>query len=126
MGGRPLPEGAVKASDRYFVGGIWCVVDGTRLPVANLSLGGFFAATRHPPMKGQVLALDLDLPGQSPIRVLGRVTWINDPQKPRAKGLPEGFGLKITEIDLAGKLALVALLKRSLGGSESGRRSPGP
>jgi hypothetical protein len=114
----------VKASDRFFVDGISCVVDGARLPVANLSLGGFFAATRRPPMKGQVLAVDLDLPGHASIRVLGRVTWTNDPHKPRAKALPEGFGLKITEIGLAGKLALVALLKRSPRDSAAGR--PGP
>lgn len=114
----------MKASDRFFVNGISCVVDGTRLPVANLSLGGFFAATRRPPMKGQVLALELDLPGHSPIRLLGRVTWINDPHKPRAKGLPEGFGLKITEIDLAGKLAIVALLKSSVGDPGLRKHSP--
>jgi hypothetical protein len=115
----------VKASDRFFVDGIWCVIDGMRLPVANLSLGGFFAATSQPPMKGQVLSVDLDLPGHSPIHVLGRVTWINDPQKPLAKGLPEGFGLKITEIGLAGKLALVSLLKSSVGRPGMRKRSPG-
>jgi Tfp pilus assembly protein PilZ len=116
----------LKASDRFFLDGIWCVVDGARLKVANLSLGGFFAATQRPPMKGQVLALDLDLPGEAPIRVVGRVTWINDPGKPEASGLPEGFGVKITEIGLAGKLAIVALLKRSAGGSESSHRNPSP
>ena len=107
----------MKASDRFFLDGVSCVVDGARLKVANLSPGGFFAATQRPPMKGQVLALDLDLPGQAPIRVLGRVTWINEPSQPEATGLPEGFGVKITEIALPGKLALVALLKRSAAGS---------
>lgn len=111
----------MKASDRFFVDGIWCLVDGSRLPVANLSLGGFFAATRRAPMKGQVLAVELELPGHAPIRVLARVTWINDPLKPRAKGLPEGFGLKITEIGLAEKLALVALLKRAPRAPGAGR-----
>lgn len=103
----------MKATDRFFLDGVSCVMDGRRMPVSNLSLGGFFAATPHPPMKGQVLALDLDLPGQPSIRVVARVTWTNDPEKPRADGIPEGFGVKITEIDLAGKLALVGLLKRS-------------
>ena len=71
-----------------------------------------------------MLALDLDLPGQAaPIRVLGRVTWINDPQAPRARDLPQGFGIKITEIGLAGKLALVALLKRSDGQAVARGRS---
>jgi hypothetical protein len=107
----------LKASDRFFLDGVSCVVDGARLKVANLSLGGFFAATERPPMKGQVLALDLDLPGEAPIHVLGRVTWINDTRKPEADGLPEGFGVKITEIGLPGKLALVALLKRSAVGT---------
>jgi hypothetical protein len=113
----------VKASDRFPVDGICCVIDGARLKVANLSLGGFFAATQSPPMEGQVLAFDLDLPGQAPIRALGRVTWINNAQAPRAKDLPEGFGIKITEIDLAGKLALVALLKRSGGRLSRGSAS---
>lgn len=115
----------MKASDRFFVDGITCVFDGRRMPVANLSLGGFFAATPNPPMKGQVLALDLDLPGHPPIRVLGSVTWINDPQKPRSPGLPEGFGVKVTEIGLAGKLAIVGLLKRSGSASRAGLRRAG-
>jgi hypothetical protein len=103
----------VKATDRFFLDGVSCLMDGRRMPVSNLSLGGFFAATPQPPMKGQVLALGLDLPGQPPIRVVARVTWINDLEQPRADGMPQGFGVKITEIDLAGKLALVGLLKRS-------------
>ena len=115
----------MKASDRFFVDGITCVLDAQRMPVANLSLGGFFAATRNPPMKGQVLALDLALPGHPPIRVVGSVTWINDPQKPRARDLPEGFGVKITEIGLAGKLAIVGLLKRSAGAAKPGLRRSG-
>ena len=116
----------MKASDRFPLDGITCIVDGERLTVANLSLGGFFAATQSPPMQGQVLALDLDLPGQAPFRVLGRVTWINDAQAPRAKDLPEGFGIKITEIGLAGKLALVALLKRSREQAQRRGRSAAP
>ena len=103
----------MKATDRFFLDGVSCVMDGQRMPVSNLSLGGFFAATTQPPMKGQVLALGLELPGQPSIRVVARVTWLNAPETPRADGVPEGFGVKITEIDLAGKLALVGLLKRS-------------
>jgi hypothetical protein len=76
-------------------------------------------------MKGQVLALELSLPGHAPIRVVGSVTWINDPQKPRARDLPEGFGIKITEVDLAGKLAIVSLLKRSAGAARPGLRRSG-
>jgi hypothetical protein len=113
----------VKASDRFFLEGIWCVLEGHKMRVANLSLGGFFAASRHPPPKGQVVVLGLHLPGHPSIRVLGRVTWINDPHKPRARDLPEGFGVKITEIDLAGKLALVGLLKRSASTDTARRQS---
>lgn len=114
----------MKATDRFFLDGVSCLMDGRRMPVSNLSLGGFFAATTQPPMKGQVLALDLDLPGQPPIRVVARVTWINDAGKPTSQGLPEGFGVKITEIDLAGKLALVGLLKRSAHAGTPRRQSP--
>jgi len=114
----------VKATDRFFLDGVTCLMDGRRMPVSNLSLGGFFAATAQPPMKGQVLALGLDLPGAPPIRVTARVTWINDVGGSGPNALPEGFGVKITEIDLAGKLALVGLLKRSAHSGTPRRESP--
>jgi hypothetical protein len=103
----------VKASDRYVVDGVSCGLNGQRLPVANLSVGGFFAVTEEPPMEGQVVALELWLGERPPVGLLGLVSWVNGRDGHLARGLPAGFGVKITRIDLAGKLALIDQLKRS-------------
>jgi hypothetical protein len=102
----------MKASDRYFVKGVTCSLDGHRLRVANLSVGGLFAATTHPPMPGQVVWLELTLGDRPPFPVMGTVTWINGHEKPKAADLPEGFGVKITRIAFPHKLAILDLLKR--------------
>jgi hypothetical protein len=103
----------MKAADRFFVDGVSCVFDGQQLSVANLSMGGLFAATDRPPALGQVVRLDLTLGKRAPFPVVGRVTWVNDPADSRAPGMPRGFGIKITEIAFPDKLAIVHLLKRS-------------
>lgn len=102
----------MKASDRYLVDGISCRLDGVAMPVANLSVGGFFAATPQPPMKGQVVGMDLCLPDREPFEVVCRVTWINDPDRPKTPSLPQGFGVKITRIAFPDKLAILDVLKR--------------
>lgn len=102
----------MKATDRYFVRGITCSLDGQVLEVANLSVGGLFAAMAKPPGPGRVVRLELALDGRPPFEVTGTVTWINEPDKPKAADLPEGFGLKITRIALPHKLAILDLLKR--------------
>ena len=70
----------MKASDRYRVTGAECLVDGLRLPVANLSVGGLFAVTDRPPIAGQVLSLELDLPEHDPLYIGGLVTWSFPPR----------------------------------------------
>lgn len=102
----------MKASDRFFVKGVSCSLDGQPLRVANLSVGGLFAASPSPPMVGQVVWLELTLGQQPAFPVVGTVTWINDPQKPKAADLPQGFGVKITRIAFPHKLAILDLLKR--------------
>lgn len=114
----------MKASDRYLVKDVSCLLDGHALRVGNLSVGGLFVATDRPPMKGQVLSLEIALKGRPPFRIVGRVSWINRPEKPEAPALPQGFGIKITQIAMADKLALVDLLKRSA--PHAVRRSPTP
>jgi Tfp pilus assembly protein PilZ len=104
----------MKATDRYFVDGVSCALEcGRPLPVANLSVGGLFAATDRLPMEGQVLALALTLGERPAFNIVGQVTWINDPQSPRAPDLPQGFGIKIKQIDMADKLAILDLLRRN-------------
>jgi hypothetical protein len=113
----------VKSSDRFFVDGVACLYDGAARPVANLSVGGFFVATERPPMKGQVLELELQLGARRTFRVLGTVTWVNDGTSRAGTDLPSGFGAKITRIELGDKVALIDLLRRAEEGSTPGRPS---
>jgi hypothetical protein len=109
----------MKASDRYDATGAACVVDGRRLPIANLSVGGLFAVTDLPPIAGQVVNLELALPEQPPLRISGQVTWVNEQHHTH---LPPGFGIKITRISFVDKLALLGYLRRSnLAGSRISR-----
>ncbi len=103
----------MKANDRYLVEDVACRFDGWLRPVVNLSLGGFFVVSEQPPMPSQVVELELMLGQGPPFRVLGRVCWINTAAQPKAKDLPRGFGVKITQIAFPDKLAIVDLLKRS-------------
>lgn len=103
----------MKASDRFTVDGVRCGLNGKLLPVANLSVGGFFAVTDEPPIEGQVVALELRIGDRPAVELLGRVSWVNGRDGHLARGLPSGFGVKITRIGLEGKLALVEELKRS-------------
>jgi len=105
----------VKPSERYFVDGVKCRLDGDGLPVANLSVGGLFAATERPPLLGQVVKLELLLGESESYEVVARVTWLNDGFGPRAPMLPRGFGVRITQIGLPAKLAIVNVLKRAEG-----------
>ncbi len=103
----------MKPTERFFIDGITCRLDGDGLRVANLSVGGLFAATARPPLKGQVVRLALELGDQQSHEVVATVTWINGGRDPKAKDLPPGFGVRITQIGLPAKLAIVNALKRS-------------
>jgi Tfp pilus assembly protein PilZ len=103
----------LKGTDRFIVEGVVCTLHGNPLRVANLSVGGFFAATDAPPPLAELLELDLTLKGRPPFRVMGKVMWINDAKAPRSPDLPRGFGFKIQRIALPDKIALVDFLKRA-------------
>ena len=107
----------MKSSERFFIDGVTCRLNGDDLPVANLSVGGFFAATLRPPLPGQVVRLELVLGDRESYEVMGRVTWLNAGRAPRAPLLPNGFGVRITEIGLPAKLAIVKVLKKAEGAS---------
>lgn len=104
----------MKASDRFFVEGVRCRVLGSELPVANLSVGGFYVASDQTPILGQIVDLEMALGGRPPFRMSGRVTWVNEAEEPRTSELPRGFGIKIIRIDFQDKLAIVDFLKRIL------------
>jgi PilZ domain-containing protein len=114
----------LKSTDRFLVEGVVCTVHGRPLPVANLSVGGLFAATPSPPPPGELLELEVALKTRPPFRVMGKVIWINEAEAPRAPALPQGFGFKILRIALPDKIAIVDFLKRAAPARpvESGRR----
>ena len=100
------------------------MLDGETLPVADLSLGGFFVATDRPLITGQVVALRLRVADRE-IPLFGKVAWVNERDAPRRAGLPPGFGVAITRIDLTDKVALVDILRRSAPRPGSPRKGPG-
>lgn len=110
----------MKSTDRFLVEGAVCTVRGQPVPVVNLSVGGLFAATTHPPPPGELMEIEVTLKGRPPFVVLGKVVWVNEAPKPRAPGLPRGFGFKITRIALPDKIAIVDFLKRASPSRASG------
>jgi Tfp pilus assembly protein PilZ len=102
----------MKARDRYHVEGASCRLADQMLWITNLSVGGLFAATQEPPLRGQVVALDLLLPDHRQLSVLGQVTWVNSAGGSMAPHLPQGFGARIVRISLPDKVALLDVLKR--------------
>jgi Tfp pilus assembly protein PilZ len=113
----------MKSRDRLRLEDARCVLDGEALPVANLSLGGFFVATDRPLLAGQVVALQLRV-GQREIPIFGKVAWVNGTDTPRHAELPTGFGVSITRIDLADKVALVEILRQASRRPGAPRRTP--
>ena len=111
----------MKSSDRFFVDGVTCDYDGAARPVANLSVGGFYVAAERPPMRGQVLDLELRLGSRRAFKVLGTVTWVNDGSTAEGRDTPKGFGVKITRIGLGDKVALIDLLRRAEQGTTPSR-----
>jgi hypothetical protein len=110
----------LKSTDRFLVEGVVCTVHGQPVPVVNLSVGGLFAATIDPPPAGELLELEVTLKARPPFRVLGKVLWINEAERPRAPSLPRGFGFKITRIALPDKIAIVDFLKRAASSRPTG------
>jgi hypothetical protein len=103
----------VKGSDRYTTDRIKvvCTCCGRDLKIINLGLGGFFVEGEIHPRSGESITLEVTLPGRPAFRVYGVVAWINPPDRSRAPDLPEGFGVRIQQIGLADKLALVNFLR---------------
>ena len=113
----------MKSRDRIHLDDARCVMDGVALPVANLSLGGFFVATDRPLVAGQVVALRLTVGGRD-IPIFGKVAWVNGADAPRHPEMPPGFGVAITRIDLADKVALVDILRQASRRPGAPRRAP--
>lgn len=104
----------MKATDRHFVEDVVCVLEGANelMRVANLSVGGLFAATRHPPEPGKLVTVQLRLPRRD-CWLMGRVSWINEPSRPINPSLPEGFGLMFARVPADDQAAIRDVLRRS-------------
>jgi hypothetical protein len=104
----------MKATDRHFVDEVHCVLEGANelMRVANLSVGGLFAATKHPPELGKLVTVELRLPRRD-CWLMGKVSWVNEPSKPINASLPEGFGLMFTRVPAADQAAIRDVLRRS-------------
>lgn len=109
----------MKATDRYIVAGVTCAYDGGELPVANLSVGGFFAVADRCPLVDQVISLELRLGPSRSFPVVGKVTWLNDAELGPNRELPAGFGVKILQVAFPDKLAILDVLKRLRLGTQS-------
>jgi len=103
----------LKGTDRFVVNDVACAFQGTTAPVANLSVGGLFAATQMLPPLGEMMEMDVAIKGRPPFRIMGTVAWINDANPKKAPDLPPGFGFRILRIALPDKVALVDFLKRA-------------
>jgi Tfp pilus assembly protein PilZ len=105
---------AMKATDRHFVEDVACILEGANdvMRVANLSLGGLFAATKNPPALGETVTIELRLPKHD-CWLVGRVTWINEPNRPINPSLPEGFGMMFSKVPAADQAAIREILRRS-------------
>ena len=116
----------MKATDRHFVDDVVCALEGANelMRVANLSVGGLFAATKHPPQLGTLITVELRLPRRD-CWLMGKVTWINEPTKPINPSLPEGFGLMFTRVPNDDQAAIRDVLRRSETMLSTGRVSAG-
>jgi Tfp pilus assembly protein PilZ len=104
----------MKATDRHFVEEVSCVLEGVHevMRVANLSVGGLFAATQNPPAAGETVTIELRLPKHN-CWLTGRVTWINEPKSPITPALPEGFGMMFNRVPPGDQAAIREILRQS-------------
>jgi Tfp pilus assembly protein PilZ len=90
-----------------------CTCCGRELSVVNLSLGGLFVASDILPRVGEIVTLELILPDKSPVKLQGTVAWTNEGALRRAPELPEGYGIRLVQVDIMTKLALLNYLKQT-------------
>ncbi len=104
----------MKASDRFQAGPVraTCRCCGRSYDVLNLSLGGFFLSGEAHPRVGETMRLDVVLPDEVTVTVGASVAWTNEGEERRAPELPMGFGVRITNIDMVQKIALIQFLRR--------------
>jgi PilZ domain-containing protein len=104
----------LKATDRFYVEGVFCHLEGQALRVANLGPGGLFAVARKGlPHLNDTVLLDIQLRSRVPFRVMAEVSWVNDPEDPASPDVPPGFGVRFTRITKEDGKAIEDLLRHA-------------
>jgi hypothetical protein len=102
----------LKATDRFYVEGVYCHLEGEALRVVNLGRGGLFAVSRKTvPQLNDTVLLDIQLRSRVPFRVMAEVSWVNDPEEPTSPDFPAGFGVRFTRITKEDGKAIEDLLR---------------
>jgi hypothetical protein len=103
----------MRSTDRFSLQDVKCLLGDHPLPVANLSLGGFYVACTPPLPLAQSVAFDLVFGDGWRLSAVGRVVWVNGDDTAGTSGLPPGCGITITKIAFPDKLALVDRLRHA-------------
>ncbi len=66
----------------------------------NISKGGMFISTKDPLKLNTLISVEFIIPDiKVPIKVKGRVSWINDPKQIKGTNLIPGMGIEFQELN---------------------------
>jgi uncharacterized protein (TIGR02266 family) len=102
----------MKGSDRCHADDAYCTLRGQTLRVSNLSPGGLFVVSHHPPLPGDSLVIEVQLPRRT-LHVEGVVCWINPAEKPLTLSVPPGFGVRFSDVGPSDRRALSEYIRRA-------------
>ena len=102
----------MKGSDRCHADDAYCTLRGQTLRVSNISPGGLFAVSHHPPKAGDTLVIDVQLPHRT-LHLEGVVCWVNPAERPLTFTVPPGFGVQFSEVGLGDSRALSEYIRRA-------------
>jgi len=102
----------MKGSDRCHADDAYCTLRGQTLRVSNISPGGLFAVSPHPPGAGDTVAMDIQLPHRI-LHLEGVVCWVNPTERPLTLTVPPGFGVRFSEVGPGDSRALSEYIRRA-------------
>lgn len=102
----------MKGSDRCHADDAYCTLGGQTLRVSNLSPGGLFACSLRPPLPGETVVVEVQLPRRT-LHVEGVVAWVNPADKPLTFSLPPGFGVCFSLVGPADRRALFDYIRQA-------------
>lgn len=66
----------------------------------NISRGGMFISTKEPLQPGTGVSVEFAIPGiRVPIKIQGKVTWVNEPQQSKYSNLIPGMGIEFHSLN---------------------------